>query len=203
MEMADDAPAVALEDAVEEPTAVLERRQEPEAEDEAAVPVAPDLAGIARVCTGLGQVEDPGHLQEHLDDAARLLGALGLIVWIWDAAAEGLRPALAHGYSPRVLAQLPTVRRDDDNATATAFRSETACTMSGGPHSSGALVMPLLAPSACAGVLALELAPGDEQQPAVHAAAAIIAAALAQLVARSTVEPEVVQPVGIRRAGLG
>jgi transcriptional regulator with XRE-family HTH domain len=202
VEMADDSSALAFADELEE-VAVIEPSEKPEPQVPA-LPAPPDLAGIARVCTALGQVDDSDNLQRHLDDAAQVLGALGLIVWIWDAAAEGLRPALAHGYSPRVLAQLPTVRRDDDNATATAFRSEAVCTMSGGPHSSGALVVPLLAPCGCAGVLALELAPDAEQQPGVRAAASIIAAALAQLVARSTpIEPETAQPIEIRLAGRG
>jgi hypothetical protein len=203
VEMADDAPAALMSEE-------LERADE--LEDATAIkappvvaPVvsfAPDLVQLARVCTALGQVAGPEEIQPHLDAAARAIGAVGLIVWIWDETAQGLRPALAHGYSPRVLAQLPTVLPDDDNATAAAFRSARACTMPGAAHSSGALVVPLLLSTGCVGVLALELLPQAERETAVRAAATIAAAALAQLVARSTVDSgaESFEP---RRAGSG
>ena len=53
-----------------------------------------------------------------LPEAARILDAIGLIVWVSDAQATELRPALAHGYSDKLLGQLPAVKRDADNATA-------------------------------------------------------------------------------------
>jgi hypothetical protein len=191
VEMADDAPGALASNELEE---VTQREEVTEIKAPPVVPpvvsFAPDLVQLARVCTALGQVGLPEEIQPHLDAAARAIGAVGLIVWIWDETAQGLRPALAHGYSPRVLAQLPMVLPDDDNATAAAFRSARACTMPGAAHSSGALVIPLLLSNGCVGVLALELLPQAEKETAVRAAATIVAAAVAQLVARSTVETE-------------
>jgi transcriptional regulator with XRE-family HTH domain len=141
----------------------------------------PDLPAVARLCTEFGRVEDANALQPLLQEAARLLDASGLVVWIWDELAAELRPALAHGYSAKVLAQLPAVRRDADNATAAAFRSAQTCVINSGDRTNGALVVPLLTPAGCAGVLALELQHGGEQTTSARAVATILAALLAQL----------------------
>jgi hypothetical protein len=93
-----------------------------------------------------------------------------------------LRPALVHGYSDRVLAQLPPVRRDADNATAAAFRSAAARVIEGNIRTSGALVLPLLTSAGCQGVLAIELQSARESMQSVRAVATIFAALLAQLI---------------------
>lgn len=142
----------------------------------------PDLLAIAQLCTEFGRVETTGQVQPLLQEAARILDAIGLIVWVWDPLGEELRAALAHGYSDKVLAQLPAVRRDADNVTAAAFRSAQACAMNGNDHSSGALVVPMLTPGGCAGVLATELQSGSEQATSVRAVVTILAAQLAQLI---------------------
>ena len=150
-----------------------------------AAPAGPDVMAIAELCTAFGQVESADSADSLLQEAAYLLKAVGLIVWIWDASADGLRPALAYGYSDRVLAQLPTVRRDADNATAAAFRSVQTCAISGSDHDNGALVVPVLIPEGCTGVLALELQHGGEQKEEIRAVATILAALVAQLIGRS------------------
>jgi hypothetical protein len=141
----------------------------------------PDLLAAAQLCTDLGRVESAGEVQPLLQEAARILDAIGLIVWVWDPQPAELRPALAYGYSDKVLAQLPTVKRDTDNATAAAFRSAQTCAINGSDHASGALAVPLLTPAGCAGVLAIELQHGSEQTKSVRAVATIFAAQLAQL----------------------
>lgn len=184
---------------------VLEAEPEPEATsgrvldaEPAAPPVVPprlealptthtlDLLAAAHICTELGRVEDPGQVQALLRDAARILDAQGLIVWVWDAFSAELKPALVHGYPETVRAKLPAVRADADNVTAAAFRSASTCAVNGDDHSSGALVVPLLRPAACAGVLAIELPRGNAQIPAVRAVATFLAAMLAQLVGVGT-----------------
>jgi transcriptional regulator with XRE-family HTH domain len=166
-------------------------------------PPAPshDLDAIAGLCTALARVMDRNEIQQLLQEAARELKALGIIIWTWDAIAEELQPALVHGYSSRVLAQLPPVRRDADNATAAAFRSGQTREMRGGSGSSGALVVPLLTPDGCAGVLAIELQPGAGNTRSSRAVATILAAVLGQLAVRLRVsdaqprpQPERVSP---------
>jgi transcriptional regulator with XRE-family HTH domain len=144
-------------------------------------PSDPDFVALAHLCTELGQVDDTSEVQPLLEQAARVLDATGLIVWIWDALAERLRPALAHGYSDKVLAQLPTVRPEEDNATAAAFRSARACVLNGHDHATGALAVPLLTSEGCAGVLAIELQHGRAPTRSLRAVATILAALLAQL----------------------
>jgi transcriptional regulator with XRE-family HTH domain len=145
----------------------------------------PDLLAVARVCTELGRVEDALELQRLLQEVAGILEAPGLVVWVWDQAADALRPALVHGYSDQVVAQLPTVGRDADNATAAAFRDGEARGIKGSGHASGALVVPLLTPDGCAGVLAIELQQGRGQTGPLTAIATIFASMLAQLVGRA------------------
>ncbi len=153
--------------------------------DEVAPP-APDLLALARLCTKVGQVEDVDALRPLLGEAAGILDATGVIVWLWDSPANALRPVLAHGYSDKVLAQLPIVTREADNATAAALRTLRPCSVDGSEHTSGALVVPLLARHGCAGVLALELQHGGERRSQVRAAATILAAMLAQLTGTET-----------------
>jgi transcriptional regulator with XRE-family HTH domain len=160
---------------------------DPPAAAEPALPAEPappelDLGAVAHLCTELGRAAQANDVQPLLAEAVRILDATGLIVWVWDADAAQLRPALVHGYSARVLAQLPAVGRDANNATAAAFRSVQPRAISGRDHVSGALVIPLLTPTGCSGVLAIELHNGREQSVPVRAVATILAAMLAQLV---------------------
>ncbi|MEN3336704.1 MAG: hypothetical protein V7647_380 [Acidobacteriota bacterium] len=145
-------------------------------------PPPPDLLAVAHLCTRLGCVLDARELPPLLQEAARILDVSGLIVWLWHDTAGELRPALVHGYSDQVLAQLPTVSRDADNPTAAAFRSAQTCAIVGHDQRGGALVVPLLEPEGCAGVLAMEFQDGREQTPTVHAVAMIVASTLSQLV---------------------
>jgi transcriptional regulator with XRE-family HTH domain len=145
-------------------------------------PFAPDLLAAAHVCTELGRVFEKRDAAPLLQRAARLLDAVGLIVWAWDQQGGELVPALAHGYSEEVLAQLPQVRRDADNATAAAFRSTQTCVVRSCAAECGALVVPLMTPGGCVGVFAVELQRGSEQLEAVRALATIFAAQLAALI---------------------
>lgn len=142
----------------------------------------PDFTSVAQLCTEFCRVENASQLQRLLQQASAMLNAAGIIVWVWDAGSEELRPALTHGYSYRVRAQFPAVRRDDDNATAKAFRSAHICAINGSEGGSGALAVPLCTPGECAGVLAIEMQPGCEMTSAIRASATIFAAMLAQLI---------------------
>lgn len=141
-----------------------------------------DLMAVARVCTGFARVQSAEDIPPLLAEAARSLGALGLIVWVWDPILDGLRPVLAHGYPDKLLAQLPTVPRDDDNATATAYRTAEPCAMKGSAQTNGALVVPLVTPQGASGVFAIELPNGLEEDDAIRAASAIFASMLAPLI---------------------
>jgi transcriptional regulator with XRE-family HTH domain len=142
----------------------------------------PDLFLVAELCTELGRAETAEDVQPLLQETARVLDAVGLIVWVWDPIANELRPALAHGYSDRVLAQLPRVERDTNNATAAAFRAARTCVVKSHDAVSGALAVPLLTPAGCAGVLAIELTHRKEDRGSVRALATIFAAQLAALI---------------------
>jgi len=148
-------------------------------------PPEPDLLAVARLCTDFALAGNADEVQPLLLQASTLLNATGLIVWLWDASTAELRPALVHGYSQQVIAQLPGLPRDADNATALAFRSAEPCTIAATEHVSGALVTPLLTAAGCAGVLAIELRRQSEQTNATRAVATILAALLAQMTAHA------------------
>ncbi len=143
---------------------------------------AVDLTALARLCTSLSQVADPDALTPLLADAASVLDAAGLVVWIWDFDAAVLRAALAHGYSDRVIAQLPAVEKDADNATAAAFRLGQTCSVAASGDAHSALAVPLMTAAGCSGVLAIEIDRGRERHDEVRAAAAVIAAQLSAMI---------------------
>jgi transcriptional regulator with XRE-family HTH domain len=144
-------------------------------------PVRPEISlpAVADLCTRLGQAVEAAQVRSLLGHAARILDAVGVIVWSWDPGAAALAPSLAHGYSEAVLAGLPGVCTDADNAIAAAFRSSASSIVEGGGGATGAVVVPLLTPGGCSGVLAIEVRNGGERQESVRATAAILAAQLA------------------------
>jgi hypothetical protein len=152
----------------------------------------PDVAAAAQLCTDFARVDNVRELTTLLPQAARSLGAAGLIVWVSDSQTNRLWPALAHGYAEKVLAQVSPLRCDEDNATAAAFRTAQTSIVTGSNTASGAIVVPLMARGGCVGVLAIEFHDRTEQNQLVRALATIFGALLARLVGdtRSSVDHE-------------
>lgn len=141
-----------------------------------------DLLAAGSLCTKLAQAAVGSNVNLLLHEAARILDAVGVVVWTWDPERHGLTAAMADGYSDRVLAHLPKVGRDADNATAAAFRSAETCAVTGGVRATSALAVPVMSPDGCVGVLAVELANGAEKLGSVRAVVMMIAAQLGRLV---------------------
>lgn len=139
------------------------------------------IEAAATLCSKLARALDWGDVTSLLADAAKLLDAVGIVVWMWDSRAAALVPSVAHGYSDAVLASLPAVRLDESNAIAAAFRSGESCTVDGAGGATGAVVVPSVGPNGCVGVLALEVRHGREQHEPVRAFAVILAAQLGTL----------------------
>ena len=195
-----DLPALEQTSADTERDAVVDDRVtagNPDVDDAAhqSPPREPRLLEFARVCTELAKIERADQMQSWLQKAASVLDAQGLIVWVWHRASGTLAPALVHGYSDQVIAQLPAVTTDADNVTAAAFRSGVACVQPGTEHVNGALAVPLPTPAGSSGVLAIELRDGAERSDSVLAVASVFAAMLAQLIGeRPGAEVEGVEP---------
>ena len=168
-----------IEEAIPEPGVIEETVPEPGVIEQT-VP-EPSILEISDLCTRLARLSDRRGLPPLLDDAARVLDAMGLVVWCWDARAGSLRAELANGYFADTIAYLPAVPADADNAVAAAFRSRESCVVRGGPGLTGAVAAPLMGPGGCVGVLAIEVQSGGEEQESVRAFAAILAAQLASL----------------------
>jgi hypothetical protein len=116
------------------------------------------LAAAADLCVDLARLIDSRDLPGLLERTAKVLEAKGVIVWTADREGTSLRPTLTHGYSERVLERLGTLGAGDDNVTSLAFRSGCTQTMNGAaPQAAGAIAVPLMTATGCAGVLAVEV----------------------------------------------
>jgi hypothetical protein len=158
-----------------------------------------DLASVADLCTDLSRVTATAALPDLLGRVALALDASGVILWL--SAGEQLFPVTGHGYGQDVLARLPPIARDAENATADSWRKGLLTVVGAtGPADSGAIVAPLLGPDGCLGVLAAEVRHGAEHNPATRAVAAVIAAQLATVVpawpAASLTQPTGAAPGG-------
>ena len=153
----------------------------PKAEAPAAPGAALDLPGVASLCTDLARVEDTRALPAILERAAGVLDAPGIVLWIADPDGRELNPIVTHGYPPQVVSRLGIIRRDAENATASAFRTSLLQTVRADAAANGAIAAPLLTPAGCVGVMAAEVRHGGETDSAKLAAATIIAAQLATL----------------------
>ena len=141
-----------------------------------------ELRSVSDLCTALARAQDREAVDGVLQDAGRVLGARGVILWAWNADRAALCPAFAHGYSDHVLQRLARLARSTDTAIAAAFRSGEERVIEGsGPRTTGAFVAPLLTPAGCAGVLAIEFGDGVELRESTRAFATILAAQLATL----------------------
>jgi len=149
-----------------------------------------NLSAAADVCSRLARALDARDLTTLLGDAARLLDAVGVVVWLWDPATTALRASVAHGYSSGALARLPAVRADEANAIASAYRSGQTCIVEGEEGATGAVVVPSVGPGGCVGVLALEVRHGGERNDSLRAFATLLAAQLgAQLTGPESAVP--------------
>jgi hypothetical protein len=142
-------------------------------------PAGPVLRAASQLCTDFGRVSDLEELKTLVGQAADLMDASGLVVWVTSADGAELQPALSHGYAPQVLARMPAIARSADNAAAAAVRTSQLQIVLARPGSSnGAVVAPMLSPVGCVGALSAEIRGGGETSESVQALAAIFAAQL-------------------------
>jgi hypothetical protein len=138
------------------------------------------LHAVSTLCTDFGRVSDVEELKSLLSQAAGLMDATGLMVWVGSADGSELQPALAHGYTQEMLARIPTLRRSADNAAAAAFRSgKIQIVLAHEGSASGAIVAPMLSSRGCVGVVSAETQRGAETSESLQAMAALFAAQLA------------------------
>jgi hypothetical protein len=165
--------------------------------DEPAPAAHPDLQAAADVCTAIGRLGSAEDLPGLLQQAAAVLNASGVVVWM--AAGEELFAAAAFGYPPQVIQKLGPINRSAINATAAAWRSGTLQAVSGDHGARGALAAPMLGPDRCIGVLAVEVGVGQDNDAPTRAVttmfAAQLAAALAGWPAASAAAPANVPPL--------
>ena len=142
------------------------------------------LHTLAELCTEFGRVHDAAQLKPLLEQAARLLNARGLIVWLGSAAGADLRPVLAYGYSDATLAHIPTLSRLSDNVAAQAYRTGELQIIKSRPGTSqGVVVAPLVGSDGCIGALTAEIRDQGEESDTTRALFLILAAQLSGVLA--------------------
>ena len=150
----------------------------------------PDLLGAAQLCTDLARLEDVRDAGPMLQEAARILDALGVIVWLWDPQAAELSPAVTHGYRigcsrscHASAATRTTPRRPRSGRRRRAW--------SRGAISPATRRRPAADAGGRAGVLAVELPHGCAQRESIRALVVILASQLAMMAraARSADQP--------------
>ncbi len=150
------------------------------AEREARGTLVMDLAAAAEVCASLARISDAAALPGVLAQAAAVIDARGIIVWV--GAGEELFPAFAYGYDDGLVGRLGPIARNARNATADAWRTGQMRTVAADVVSHGAIVTPLAGVGGCVGVFAAEVRHGREEDPSTRAVAVMIAAQLAGIV---------------------
>jgi hypothetical protein len=150
-----------------------------------------DPAPVATLCHAIARIADASALPDILARTAELLKASGLVVWVVDG--ERIAPALAHGYPASALRHFGSMTRDAGNPTATAWRTGVTQVVVPTGGSAGAVVVPMVGPQGCVGVLALEM--GQSIEPFAASTAGIVAAQLASVVAPSASVPASAAPV--------
>jgi GAF domain-containing protein len=148
----------------------------------------PDFSAAANLCTELARVIEPDDVPPLLQRLADLLDAVGVVVWLSDRTGQKLTPAMACGYPDSMVARISNVQRTAQNATAAAFRSAQPEIVTATDAANGAIAIPLMTPTGCAGVLAAEIKHGGEQSEWVSAVARIFAAQLGMLIATPSAE---------------
>jgi hypothetical protein len=118
-----------------------------------------------------------------------LLDATGLIVWIASNDGASLTPVATHGFDETLVARIGRVSRDSANLTAAAFRDTTPKISPATATAPAALAVVMYGPSGPAGVLSIEMKPGQSVDEGKIALASIIAAQLSTLTMPIALEP--------------
>jgi hypothetical protein len=171
--------------------------------ERAASPAA--LQAAADVCGALARVQQPLELAGLVERMHGVLDSRGTIVWIFDESNDALRPGLSAGYASTAIGRMGTIPLSSDTPVATAFTRGEARSVRGTPEAPGALVVPIVTAGGVAGVVTIELPPGNDRQPATLALTRIFAAQLAGLLAvnprpADVDGPEIVMGAGAARA---
>ena len=152
----------------------------PESRYLTARPAGPVLRAASQLCTDLGRVSDLDELKSLMGQAADVMDASGIVVWVASNDGTYVQLALAHGYAPQVMARMSRIMRSADNAAAAAYRTGQLQIVLARPgESNGAVVAPLLSADGCIGALSAEIRGGGESSESVQALASIFAAQLA------------------------
>ena len=139
------------------------------------------LREVSEICKDLSALADPGALEGALARVCTILNATGLIVWIPSNDGNTLSPVATSGFDPKMVTRIGKIGRDSANLTAAAFREGISKVSPVTATTPAALAVPMCSPSGAAGILSVELKPGQPVDDSKVSLAAIVAAQLATL----------------------
>jgi hypothetical protein len=137
-----------------------------------------DIEAAAALCMEIARVETPDGVDALVRRAGDLLGASRLILWV--GGGEALFPVMTHGGAAN--GRPAPVRRDADHPAARAWRRAAAQTVSSDAGSAGEICAPMVGPSGCSGVLAVQVGSGREADALLRGVVTMIAAQLSTVV---------------------
>ena len=139
------------------------------------------LREVSEICKDLSALADPGALEGALARVCTILNATGLIVWIPSNDGNTLSPVATSGFDPKMVTRIGKISRDSANLTAAAFREGISKVSPVTATTAAAVAVPMCSPSGAAGILSVELKPGQPVDDSKVSLAAIVAAQLATL----------------------
>jgi hypothetical protein len=161
---------------------------------------------LSEICADLSSLTDPGALQGALERVSAMLNATGLIVWVAANDGGSLSPVATHGFDPNLVARIGRIGRDSANLTAAAFRDNAPKISAPTATAPAALAVAMCGPTGPAGVLSVELKPGQAVEESKVALASVIAAQLATLAMPMAIDDLSTAPpaaeVDLKRAAL-
>jgi hypothetical protein len=154
-----------------------------------------DIGAVARLCMEIARVDTPSALDTLLKRAARVLGASRVLLWM--GAGEQLFPVVTHAADSPGGSTPEPLPRASEHPAARAWRLAELQIAPAREGSSGSILAPMIGPSGCAGVLAVDIGSlkGD---PLLRAAVVMIAAQLSTVVGET---PGAAKPATVRATG--
>jgi hypothetical protein len=168
---------------------------EPESEPEDDPQV--DIGAVAKLCMEIARVQTPSALDTLMKRAKHVLGASRVLLWM--GSGEELFPVVAHAGESTGSSPPAPVPRASDHPAARAWRLGELQIASAREGTSGSILAPMIGPSGCTGVLAVDIGSlkGNSQ---LRAAVVMIAAQLSTVVGET---PRTATPATARASATG
>jgi len=156
-----------------------------------------DIGAVAKLCMEIARVQTPSALDTLLKRAKHVLGASRVLLWM--GSGEELFPVVTHAADSAGSSTPEPLPRASDHPAARAWRLGELQIATAREGSSRSILAPMIGPSGCTGVLAVDIGSlnADSQ---LRAAVVMIAAQLSTVVGEA---PGAATPSTVRASATG